>query len=181
MKRVPLALALALTVVPPCFAQEVWTEPGGRFSLVLSDWTALPTEQAAQAGNMLVITRTDTLGDHRVRVCALSQRRPHPDEGQDTANDYLDRITAADISANVGKPVEDVVHGRIGNIATLDYSVRLNGSEMRTRNFVLAGNGQMVVFDITCGAPPPMTADEAASITAVLNSLEIRPVELPTH
>ncbi|MBI3438156.1 MAG: hypothetical protein HY054_05810 [Proteobacteria bacterium] len=176
-----VAIAMVCTFVPPSQAQtSTWTEPGGRFSLSFQGWTALPNERAVAAGDMLIIARNDSMQDHRTRICALSQRPPHTlDGGQDAANVYLDRVTASDVQQNVGQPVRNFVHGRTGGVATLDYTVVLNGTQMHTLDFVLAGGGQMVVFDITCGTPPPTTDDEAASISAVLGTLTIIPQTQP--
>lgn len=175
-KLLTWTLTLALfSCASSAHAQDAtWTEPGGRFSLAFPGWTALPDDRATVAGDMIIITRNDSLRDHRPRICAISQRPPHDlDSDQEAANAHLDRVTAADVEHNVGQPVSNFTHAMRGNVATIDYGVTLNGNQMRTRDFVLAGNGQMIVFDITCGAPAPLTGDETASIAAVLDTLTI--------
>jgi hypothetical protein len=173
------AISVSLSFVPLSQAQNsIWMEPGGRFSLsfLAVGWTALPNERAEAAGDMLIMVRNDTLRDRRPRICTLSQRPSHPvDGGQAAANLDLDRVTASDVEHNVGQPVTNLTHARIGEVATLDYGVLLNGMQMRTRDFVLASDGQLTVFDLTCATPTPTTDDESASISALLDTLTINP------
>jgi hypothetical protein len=172
-----------MSVIAPGASAEnsVWIAPNGRFSLAFQGlgWSALPDNLAAAAGDMLIIYPKGAKADGRERACAVSQRPPHPLLGggpaQEEANTRLDRITAEDVQRNIGQPVHNYQHGRLGDVATVDYTVSLDGLAQRTRDFVLTGNGQLAIFDITCGAPEPMTADEAAAIESMLGTLTILP------
>lgn len=164
---------------PAALAENaVWTAPNGRFSLAFEGqrWSALPDNLAASAGDLLIIFPK---GAPQGRACAVSQRPPHPLQGgapaQEEANARLDRITAEDVERNIGQPVQNYRHGRLGDVATVDYTVTLNGTAQRTRDFVLIGNGQLAIFDITCGVPEPMSSNDAAAIEAILGTLTILP------
>lgn len=182
MKRAAvLLIALLAFNAPSAHAQseDVWTAPGGRFSIAFRalGWTelALPEDDP---GTVLSIEHAAFQQSGRMRSCFSSERREIvPDDGRMT-QENLNAMTAA-----IGRRgLEDVLgmaalRGEttiVDGVAVVD-AVFEGPPLTYLRIFYIEDGGDLTQIMISCGATAPVDAEVEANITALMQTLRIHP------
>lgn len=169
-------LAAVLSMGGVARAQDgAWVEPAGRYSLGFEalGWTATPS--VATAPNIMAFVRNDSPRDDRMRICFVREELVPNSLGitQAVANHILDDWTEARISGVVGRPVSNVQRVRVDGVTAIDYTSQRDGLAIVARFFMIEANPGVQLVTISCSAEAPLTDEEAASMSAVHNSLRV--------
>lgn len=167
------AIAIALMPAANASAQETWTDPLGRFTLLYdqAEWRPSTTLNSLE-GDALTIESTRRGGDDLLLVCKVNER-PSAARGaqQDLANAHVRSLSESDVEGIVNGDVTGLEHRDVNGMAVVAYSQTLAGFNTEWRVFFLVTAEAVYSVTLMCGAQPPVADGDLAATRAVLDSL----------